>query len=116
MAFSTQIANDKPIENISPHKNGMDEYSDKNVMDEYSDTQQLETLWAKESHRYPYDPFSKGLDFRFRRPTDYKLNKRVILPKSLDDTQEFLCEVKRRGFIQTCLNILLKTRKGEHLD
>ena len=102
------------VDEYSDKNSGVDEYSDKNNVDEYSDTKQLETLWAKESHRFPFDPFSKGLDFRFRRPTDYKLNKRVVLPKSLDDTQEFLCEVKRRGFIQTYdkFEQCIKDKKG----
>ena len=63
-----------------------------------SDTEKLKALWLKECHKFTYDPFEKSLDFRNRRPMDYKLNNRVMLPKPLDDTQEFLCEIKRRGF------------------
>ena len=65
-----------------------------------SDMSNLKRLWSEESHRFTYNPFDKTLDFRQRRPTDYKLNKRVILPRPLDDRQEFLCELKRRGFAE----------------
>ena len=63
-----------------------------------TDLMNLEALWAKESHKFTFNPFHKSLDFRHRRPTDYKLNKRVILPKPLDEKQEFFCEIKKRGF------------------
>ena len=39
----------------------------------------LQDIWAKEKHRYIFDPFGKNIDFRDRRPTDYKLHKRVKL-------------------------------------
>ena len=57
--------------------------------------------WNSVKHRYIYDPFKKSINFNYRRPTDYKNNKRIKLPKPLNSTQEFLCEVRRRKFIST---------------
>ena len=34
------------------------------------------------------------------RPTDYKLNSRVILPKPLDVENEYSCEYKRRAYLE----------------
>ena len=58
----------------------------------------LEEKWQQESHKFVFNPFSKTIDFRHRRPTDYKLNKRVMLPKPLGEMDEFLCELKRREY------------------
>ena len=58
----------------------------------------LEKLWNVEKHRYIFNPFSKEIDFRYRRPTDYKLNKRIFLPRPLNELDEFQCELKRRQF------------------
>ena len=60
----------------------------------------MKKIWDGEKHRFVFDPFNKQLDFRFRRPTDYKLNKRLILPRPLDDIGEFYCELKRRSYNQ----------------
>ena len=61
----------------------------------------LKEAWSEESHRYIYDPFQKVISFVDRRPTDYKLNSRVKLPKSLHDEDEFNCETKRRLYLKT---------------
>ena len=58
-------------------------------------------MWSKVSHRYIYDPFSKVIDFSHRRPTDYKFNARIKLPKPMDVESEFTCELKRREYIKT---------------
>ena len=58
----------------------------------------LKEIWDGEKHRFVCDPFHKTLDFRFRKPTDYKLNKRLMLPRPLDDVGEFYCELKRRSY------------------
>ena len=51
-----------------------------------------------ERHWFIYDPFKKEIDFRYRRPTDYKLNKRIFLPRPLNELDEFQCEIKRRRY------------------
>ena len=56
----------------------------------------IKKIWRDESHKYIFNPFTKTMDFGKRRPTDYKLNRRVKLPKPLDADGEFLCERKRR--------------------
>ena len=78
------------------------------------ETHRLEGLWAKEKHRYIYDPFTKELDFRFRRPTDYKLNKRVSLPKPLNDIDEFQCELKRRNYSMTFEEYIKENIKSDN--
>ena len=57
--------------------------------------------WAEVSHRYIYDPFLKSIDFSHRRPTDYKFNARIKLPKPMDSESEFTCELKRREYLKT---------------
>ena len=63
-------------------------------------TDLLHDIWEQEEHRYPYNPFTCELDFSKRRPTDYKLNTRVSLPKPLDADGEFQCEIRRRAYQQ----------------
>ena len=46
-------------------------------------------------------PLKKTIDFSMRRPTDYKMNNRVKLPKPLDLDGEFQCETRRRLYQQT---------------
>ena len=55
-------------------------------------------LWKDCKHRYIYDPFKKDINFNWRRVTDYKMNKRIMLPKALDPEAEFQCETRRRKF------------------
>ena len=69
--------------------------------DSVSKEEKLEQLWQEESHRYTYDPFQQTLKFTDRRPTDYKLNTRVIMLKPLKDDEEFLCETRKRKFLDT---------------
>ena len=61
----------------------------------------LGQLWEDESHSYVYDPFNKEVDFSKRRPTDYKLNSRIILPKPLPIDGEFQCEVRKRSYLHS---------------
>ena len=58
------------------------------------------TMWEKEKHRHIYDPFLGVLNFEHRCPTDHKLNKRVSLPKPLNDLEEFGCELKKRDYVK----------------
>ena len=53
---------------------------------------------ARDSHIY--DPLAEVITFAHRKPTDYKLNKRVILPKPLDSEKEFQCELRRLEYMK----------------
>ena len=46
--------------------------------------------------------------FRFivRRPTDYKLNTRINLPKPLTTDEEFQCEIRKRKYLDLCDNFI----------
>ena len=61
----------------------------------------LEALWQESKHRHIFDPFEKIMNFRYRRPTDYKLNTRVKLPRPLSLEEEFNCETRRRIYKNT---------------
>ena len=67
--------------------------------------------WAEVSHRYIYDPFFKSIDFSHRRPTDYKFNARIKLPKPMDSESEFTCELKRREYLKTYKSYIEGKRK-----
>ena len=58
-------------------------------------------IWKKVGHKYIYDPMKKDIRFIYRRPTDYKINKRVCLPKPLSSQKEFYCELRRRKYMAT---------------
>ena len=73
-----------------------------------SNIDQLQELWQTEKHRYIYDPFIGVMSFNDRRPTDYKFNCRVNLPKPLDDESEYNCEFKRRSYMDTFESYLSK--------
>ena len=53
---------------------------------------------AKDSHIY--NPLEGSISFLNRKPTDYKLNKTVILPKALDSEKEFQCELRRLEYMK----------------
>ena len=61
--------------------------------------QQLIKFFNENRDRKVFDPISKTVDFSGRRPTDYKLNKHVILPKPIDSLGEFECELRRREYM-----------------
>ena len=63
-----------------------------------SDDELLKKIWDSEAHRYVYNPFCKEIDFSRRRPTDYKLNTRINLPKPLPTDDEFQCETRKRQY------------------
>ena len=71
-------------------------HQNNNDMTKASDDELLKKIWEAEAHRYVYNPFDKEIDFSRRRPTDYKLNSRINLPKPLPTDDEFQCEVRKR--------------------
>ena len=59
----------------------------------------LNDLFEETKDRYIFDPLAKSVGFNKRRPTDYKLNKSVKLPKPLKSDAEFECELRRREYM-----------------
>ena len=59
----------------------------------------LTKLWLNYKSRLIYNEIEETVDFSQRRPTDYRHNKYIRLPKPLDPDAEFLCETKRRRFL-----------------
>ena len=76
------------------------------------DEDRLTKLWDLESHRYIFDPFKKEIDFSKSRPTDYKLNTRIKLPKPLSTDEEFQCETRKRVYMKVC-DDFIKTKDSE---
>ena len=80
---------------------------------------EINKKWAESKHKYVFDPLTRIVDFSDRRPSDYKLNKTVHLPKPLESQEEFHCELRRREFLATFDEFnenLLKTRKNKTHD
>ena len=67
----------------------------------YGDVDAMKRIWSTESHRYPFDPFVKTMNFSSNRPTDYKMNRRIKLPKPLDTEDEYKCDLRRRSLQET---------------
>ena len=72
----------------------------------------LQKLWEAESDRMTYNQIAGSLDFTQRRPTDYRHNKNVKLPKPLDTDSEFSCEFRRRKILEAFDNFQ-KTMKDQ---
>ena len=60
---------------------------------------ELYRLFLMNKHRQVYNPVDRVIDFSMRRPTDYKLNKHVKLPKAMGFDQELDCEIRRRNYL-----------------
>ena len=60
----------------------------------------LEQLFDKCKTKFVYDPVENSINFTKRKPTDYKLNKSVTLPKPLDSELELQCELRRRSYMK----------------
>ena len=73
--------------------------------------EKLRQIWKKEAHRHTFDPFNNTVSFSQRRPTDYKLNTRVILPKALDCDEEFACEIRKRAYLEAFTEYDQKVKK-----
>ena len=58
-------------------------------------------LWAHQKNRMSFNPLDKSLNFNNMNATDYKLNKRINLPKPLSIDEEFRCEIRRRAYIKS---------------
>ena len=76
--------------------------------------ERIAELWSENKEKYPYDPLNKSVSFAKVKPTDYKLNKYIHLPKPLDSEGEFFCELRRRKYMKTFedyLSLVEKTQR-----
>ena len=77
----------------------------------------LDDLWEETRHRLVFDPIKNRINFNMRRPTEYKHNRRLNLPKPSTTDIEFECENRRRKYIgcfrkfQSSLGAVKKKRK-----
>ena len=60
----------------------------------------LHSMWMDSRHKYIFDPFKRSINFNHRRATDCKINKRVKLPRPLNASQEFECELRKRKYLE----------------
>ena len=60
----------------------------------------LLNLWQDNKEKYVYNPLTNKASFARRKPTDYKMNKFVHLPRPLHGDEEFLCETRRRKYLK----------------
>ena len=67
---------------------------------EASREEELKRLWEEERDRVVFDPILNKVNFNNRRPTDYKHNKRIILPKPAPIEIELECDRRRRKYLQ----------------
>ena len=61
---------------------------------------ELNSLWEEDRKKLVFDPLINRIDFRKRRPTDYKHNKRISLPTVASTDVEFECERRRREYMK----------------
>ena len=60
----------------------------------------LEEIFQECRDRLIFDPLMNTVDFSQTKPTDYKLNRSVILPAPLENDKELECELRRSGFMK----------------
>ena len=61
----------------------------------------IREMWSEIRKDIIYDPCERKINFNNTRPTEYEMNKRVKLPKSLKIEAELECEIRKRAFIKT---------------
>ena len=95
---------EKQLRNQGPGENDKEDESvcedrekEKSLLKEKDE---LYNLWDQYKDRYVYNPMTNTVNFSRRKPTDYKLNKFVHLPRPLDSEGEFQCELRRRKYIK----------------
>jgi len=83
-------------------KKGVPKKSPENIyMESGNRLDTLTRLWTENRERLIYDEISGSVDFSTMRPTDYRHNKSVKLPKPIDSDGEFGCELRRRKILTT---------------
>ena len=75
--------------------------------------EELKALWEEERKRIVFDPIINKINLNNRRPTDYKHNKRIILPRPATTDIEFECEKRRRYYLRTFSTFKKKEEKKE---
>ena len=81
------------VEAVTDHKTG--DCKDKKVED-----MSLLEIFDKCKDRFVFNPLENSINFAQRKPTDYKLNRNIILPKPLGPDLELQCELRRHNFIK----------------
>ena len=75
----------------------------------------LEDEWNKMNESLVYDPIKNRIDFNKRRVSDYKHNKRVVLPAPMSNDKEFECELRKNLYLQA-FNEYLKDGETKKKD
>ena len=79
-------------------------------------TDTLQKIFEENEQRFTFNPIEKTVKFTHKRPTDYKLNRHVKLPRPLSTDQEFECETRRRSYIKAFRKYeCLSTNKKESM-
>ena len=79
--------------------------------------ERISEIWNQSKNRFSYNPVSKSVNFSKKRPTDYKLNKFIHLPKPLNAEGEFFCEMRRRKYTEAFKKYMYLLReKDEKLN
>ena len=118
--FETEVEkmNIKKKYGVQYKKEGGDKIDIPQLKEEELDTlnekeKELSDLWKEESSRVVFDPILNKIDFTNRRPTDYKHNKRVILPKTGSTEVELECHMRKSKYLQVLEKYLQNRRKEE---
>ena len=64
-------------------------------------TETLSRLWLDNQDRLVYNEITGRANFSKRRPTDYRHNKLIKLPRHIDADNELACETRRRKIMST---------------
>ena len=79
--------------------------------------EKINKIWSEMRNSFIYDPLRESVCFINRRPTDYKMNKHVNLPKPLSAESEFECELRRKEFSEVFDKYIKdNTEKDNKLD
>ena len=77
------------------------ELTSKEQREEQERLDEIYRIFKENSGRYIFNPTTKTVNFNRRNSSDYKLNKTISLPRSLNSEAEFECEMRRREFMES---------------
>ena len=78
--------------------------------------EELKKAWHEIKDNHIFDPIVNRINFNNVKPTDYKHNKSIILPKPMKQEQEFEAEWRRREYLRIFEEYLTEEeqRKKDH--